>query len=336
MTNRRCFTRSLLLALPALALSGTLIAHRAHAAADPVVAIMDPTQAGPDFAVQGEYSGTFGQEKWGAQVVALGNGTFQAVFLPGGLPGDGWDGKTRFRWEGKSEADYTLFNTREPGWVASLSRGEITGHDPGGKAFRLTKVQRQTPTAGLKAPEGAVVLFDGSGTDAWQGGQTTPEGYLVAGERTKKSFHDFTLHLEFRTPFKPLARGQSRGNSGVYLQGRYEIQILDSFGLEGAFNECGAIYRQRKPDLNMCFPPLSWQTYDIDFQAARYDDVGNKTRNAVITVRHNGVPVHDHVEITGPTGGAARRPEAGTPAPISLQNHGNPVVFRNIWIVEKA
>jgi hypothetical protein len=120
----------------------------------------------------------------------------------------------------------------------------------------------------------------------------------------------------------------------VYLQDRYEVQVLDSFGLKGESNECGGIYSKVKPKLNMCFPPLSWQTYDVDFQAAKWDAEGKKTQNAVATVKHNGVLIHDHAEVDGSTASSGRKEGPG-PGPFQLQNHGNPVVFRNIWVVEK-
>jgi hypothetical protein len=157
--------------------------------------------------------------------------------------------------------------------------------------------------------------------------------FLAGGAKSKQKFDDFTLHVEFRTPFRPLARGQARGNSGVYLQDRYEIQILDSFGLKGENNECGGIYSKVKPRVNACFPPLSWQTYDVDFQAVRYDAAGKKFKNAVVSVRQNGILIHDHVEIPGSTPGG--QPETREPGPIQLQGHNNPVFFRNIWIVSK-
>ncbi len=150
---------------------------------------------------------------------------------------------------------------------------------------------------------------------------------------TKGKFKDFKLHVEFRTPFMPNARGQGRGNSGVYVQGRYEIQVLDSYGLEGLDNECGGIYKIGAPMVNMCLPPMQWQTYDITFQAPRFDAGGNKTENAVVTVVHNGVTIHDRRKLPVPTGGAIDG-NLSEPGGIYLQDHGNPVQFRNIWLVE--
>jgi len=142
------------------------------------------------------------------------------------------------------------------------------------------------------------------------------------------------LHLEFLLPYMPHARGQGRANSGVYVQSRYEIQILDSFGQEGAFNECGALYRERKPDLNMCLPPLTWQTYDIWFRGPRFGADAQKTENARFTVSLNGVPVQNDVELASGTGAGKRIGEGPNPLPTKLQNHSNPVRFRNIWLVE--
>jgi hypothetical protein len=163
------------------------------------------------------------------------------------------------------------------------------------------------------------------------GGKLFDDEVLLAGTRSKDSFGDFTLHIEFRTPFVPKARGQARGNSGLYLQDRYECQILDSFGLEGADNECGGFYSIKAPDVNMCFPPLGWQTYDVDFTAARFDGE-TKITNARVTVKHNGVTIHDDFELPNLTPGGAPYPGKG---PLQLQAHGNPVTYRNIWVVEK-
>jgi hypothetical protein len=134
-------------------------------------------------------------------------------------------------------------------------------------------------------------------------------------------------------PFKPAARSQQRANSGLYFVDLYEVQILDSFGLEGKNNECGGIYQRLAPKVNMCLPPLQWQTYDIDFTNAVLKD-GKKVTNARMTVRHNGVLIHDNAEIAGPTG-LARGDAEGMTGVLRLQGHGNPVQFKNIWVVEK-
>jgi hypothetical protein len=197
----------------------------------------------------------------------------------------------------------------------------------------MEKTSRSSPTLGAKPPAGAVVLFDGKNADEWNGGHLDDRGLLAAGTTSKKKFQNFSLHVEFLLPFKPLGRGQDRGNSGVYLQDRYEVQVLDSFGLKGQDNECGGIYTKARPSVNMCLPPLVWQTYDIDFEAAQFDASGKKTKNAVATVKHNGAVIHDKFEINGPTGGG--KPEGSTPGAIQLQGHGNPVFYRNIWVVEK-
>ena len=198
---------------------------------------------------------------------------------------------------------------------------------------RLKKVDRSSPTLGAKPPADAIVIFDGSGVEELIGGKLTDDNLLAATNvESKAKLGDHALHIEFRTPFMPKSRGQGRGNSGVYVQGRYEVQVLDSFGLDGKDNECGGIYRVSAPALNMCFPPLAWQTYDIKFKAAVYED-GKKVKNARITVRHNGKVVHDNLEL--PKGTPGRYPEGPGPESLYLQDHGNPVVFRNIWAVKK-
>ena len=169
---------------------------------------------------------------------------------------------------------------------------------------RLPRVTRSSPTLGLAPPLQATVLFGGGSTENLEKSKVSPEGLLMPEVLTKMPVQAFHMHLEFRTPFMPTARDQPRGNSGVYIQRRYEVQILDSFGLDGVFNECGALYRQTPPDINMCLPPLTWQTYDIWFTPPQFAADGQtKIANARITVLHNGVPVHWHREITAKTGG---------------------------------
>jgi hypothetical protein len=129
--------------------------------------------------------------------------------------------------------------------------------------------------------------------------------------------------------------GASSANSGVYHQDRYEVQVLDSFGLKGENNECGGIYTISAPKVNMCFPPLQWQTYDVDFTAAKFDAQGQRTAPARITVRHNGVLIQDNVELPRTTASSGFKTITDTPGPFQLQEHGNPVYYRNIWVVEK-
>ena len=233
----------------------------------------NPVDAGPDYKVQGEYVGELtidGQaRKVGMQVIALGDGKFDAEGYPGGLPGEGWDQSAgRRHRSGEMKGDVAVLKgERRTGTIAN---SVITiGDADSTKIGELKKVERKSPTLGAKPPAGATVLFDGTSADKWNGGRLVDGGLLAPGCTSKQKFHDFQLHIEFQTPFMPTARGQARGNSGVYLQNLYEVQVLDSFGLEGKDNECGGFYSIHAPSVNMCYPPLAWQTYDIDFTAAQ-------------------------------------------------------------------
>ncbi len=295
-------------------------------------AFTDPAKAGPDFTVQGEYEGAIGDRKFGLQLIALGDGKFDGVVLMGGLPGAGWDRSAKISLQGETVDGITKLTGTD--WTCQISDGALTG-SAGKASVSAQRVERKSPTLGAKPPTGATVLFDGSNLDAWQNGKLVEEGdhkYLGVGVRTKEKFEDFTLHLEFRTPFMPKSRGQGRGNSGMYLLDQYECQVLDSFGLEGKDNECGGIYKVSKPDVNMCLPPLAWQTYDVEFKAADFDSEGNKTADAVVTIRHNGVAIHKDRRLPAATPGGGQDDEK--PGALFLQNHSNPVVFRNIWIVK--
>jgi hypothetical protein len=301
-------------------------------------AYTDPEKAGVDYQIQGEYEGVLKsgekQSKRGAQVIALGDGKFRAVGFSGGLPGDGWKrGDDSFETEGALQDGAVTFKYDD--YTATLKDGVISVKINGEDVGQLKKVERKSPTLGAKPPEGAIVLYGGpDDVDKWNGGKVSEDGYLMAtNPESKEKLGDHFLHIEFRTPFMPKARGQGRGNSGVYIQSRYELQVLDSFGLDGKDNECGGIYSINKPIVNACFPPLAWQTYDIDFKAAKYDDSGKKVENARVTIKHNGIVIHDDQELKHDTPG--RHKEGPDMAPLFLQNHGDPVVFRNIWVIKK-
>jgi len=214
-------------------------------------------------------------------------------------------------------------------------------------AERIWHDYAEPPKVKLKkiSKEKEIVLFDGTDFSHWTHQNGKAVRWEIVGDAmkvvprtgsiiTKRNFRDFKLHIEFKLPqMPPNVRGQGRGNSGVYIQRRYEVQILDSYGLPRKNNECGSIYKTRAPDKNVCKKPGEWQSYDITFRAARFDGEGKnakKVKNARITVRHNGVLIHNDVEVPNKTG--AGRPEGPEPGPILLQEHGNEVWFRNIWI----
>jgi len=301
-------------------------------------AYTDPAKADDDFAFQGEYVGEVPVNgsplKLGIQAVALGDGAFDVVVYPGGLPGDGWQAPTKLKGKGKRDGAAVNFEVADPDGrthKATIKDGAIVAADG---AAKLPKVERKSPTLGAKAPEGAVVIFDGKGTEKLEGGKTTPDGLLMQGVTTKDSFGDATWHVEFRLPYQPKDRGQGRGNSGAYVAGAYEVQMLDSFGLEGLNNECGGVYSVAAPLVNMCYPPLSWQTYDIDYTAPKFDG-DKKVSPARMTVRHNGVVIHDNIAINQITPGGVGGDGKGVKGPLHLQDHGNPVRYRNVWVKPK-
>lgn len=304
----------LTLPLMLVVLGSTLSAPQKPAPKKQADVFTNPADAGPDFKTQGEYVGAIaGKDKLAAQVVAKGGGKFEVYLLAGGLPGAGWDGKTRTKASAATVEGKTTLSGGK--WNGTLADGTLTGTTPDGATFTLKRVERQSPTLGAKPPEKAVVLFDGKSADEWAGGKLVEDNLLYCGTRSKKAFAAGKYHFEFRTPFQPKAGGQGRGNSGVYLLGK-EIQVLDSFGLTGAKNECGAFYGQAQPAVNMCLPPLTWQTFEVEVKPDEKDGL-------VATVWHNGVKVHENFPIAG---------KGAKPATINLQNHGNPVVYRNIWV----
>ena len=284
-----------------------------------------------------------------AQAIALGKGEYKAnileVFdtraepigiLVGKLEGEAVElGGRAYH----SDRDFAVKAKIEGGKFA----GTFAGQDASG-TFTLERVFRVSNTMGAKPPKGAVVLFNGKNFKQWkrqgvkEGEDDTVKWEIVDGAMkvtrgggsviTRKKFTNVAVHVEFRSPFMPAARGQGRGNSGVYLQGRYEVQVLDSYGLKGEDNECGGIYKVSAPRVNMCAPPGQWQTYDITFRAA------TGSTKPTLTVLHNGVKIQDQAEVGGTTTSGVGG-KASDPGGLYLQDHGNAVEYRNIWLIEQ-
>jgi hypothetical protein len=199
-------------------------------------------------------------------------------------------------------------------------------------------------------PTDAIVLFGGTDLSQWEGdsGQAAPwkveNGYfeIAAGSggiRTRHGFGDCQLHVEWRAPSPPVGEGQDRGNSGVFLMGRYEVQVLDSYDNRTyPDGQAAALYGQYPPLVNATRPPGQWQSYDIVFRRPRFDPQGKLLHPARVTVFHNGVLVQDNVMLSGATAHQRRPPYVAHPdkLPIHLQDHGSPVRYRNIWIRELA
>ena len=276
-----CLTRSRLVATACLL--AMAVTSWAQEKPNPKKAFLDEKEAGADFQIQGEYVGKLGDQSVGVQVIAKGNGKFDGVVYPGGLPGAGWDAEKKVKHKINGETKDGATSLAGGDFQATIATGTLTLKQ-GPTTGELKQVNRKSPTLDARPPEGAVVLFDGSNVDQWNPGKAEDGKLMGVGTRTKQKFENYTLHLEFRTPFMPYAGGQGRGNSGMYLGDQYECQILDSFGLEGADNECGGIYQNAKPKVNMCLPPLSWQTYDVDFTCAKFDADGKVTAPAKVTI----------------------------------------------------
>jgi hypothetical protein len=352
----RC-SRVLLLALPPLVMTASAAAWQET----------DPVQG----YWEGEWrlkSGNSGKQT--GEVVALGNGQYQAAFTA--YDGGEQEKQTfRFILNGALvNGVATFFQSINLGPLgtfeikAEMKNSQLAAeYTDGGKysgTFALKRVVKQ-PGSRLAPPlPGAIVLLHATQPKDWQGAwqqldASPPSWQLVenaiqaaraedgkpAHLASRQTFEDAQIHLEFRTPLLPLARGLERGDSGVFVQGRYEVQIVDSFGQPRPLNNfglpddddsAGALFKQKAPLENATLPPGEWQALDITFLAARYDAGGKRTRAGEITVRLNDHLVQDRVPLSEPTEGAPIQ-DTTTPAGLILQDSGHAVQFRNIWFV---
>jgi len=271
-------------------------------------------KAHADFPLVGEYVATAGGKALQANM--LKDGTFLVAEYQKGLPGAGWDG-------------------------SAIASSVKTAEELKAALAGFKKAERTSVTMGKRAPTDAVLKFPDDVTNV-------KDGIMLAGAKTKKNLRSFKMHLEFKLPFKPgrNASHQDRGNSGIYIFNNYEVQVMDCFSLDYRHPEnnaiklesnhkqwCGALYKMKLPDVNMCYPPLRWQTYDIEFTAPEFEG-GKKVKNARISVRHNGTLIHDDVELMKGTGAGAGRKQLAE-GPVFFQAHGNKVMYRNVWAVGK-
>ncbi len=324
-----------------------LVALTAGAAQEETLASY-PDSIGP-FAGDWEGLWSSGEDKhpWiGAQVIAHGQGDYEIV-----LTRKLYARAPLFRTVVAHEnGDALVFDDGE--YFGEIKGDTFSGGRRGAKPgeFALARYVMESPNLGMEPPKDAIILFDGTDLDAWRRLSSGNSWDIIPGNalqanpkvgyiETEREFTDVKLHVEFRLPFLPEKRGQERANSGVFLQKFFEVQVLDSYGLPGYWNECGAIYQISAPRVNMCAPPLQWQSYDIEFYAARYDKKGNLLENPRMTVVHNGVPVQTDIEMPRGTSGDAKKKPVVPPAEpqcIRLQAHNNQVQFRNIWVVDLA
>ena len=247
----------------------------------------------------------------------------------------------------EAEAKNGILQFEGDGYKGQIQNSTFTGgRTSGSSTFSMNRIVYSPPSLGAAPPANAQVLFDGTSFDAWDGAagwqladgnamMVTPDADDLV---SKNKYKDIQLHVEFRLPFMPKERSQSRGNSGVFVQDVYEVQVLDSFGLEGYYDDCGALYKVSPPRVNACLPPMEWQAYDITYHAARFNDDGTVKSYPRMTVLHNGFIIQQDQEIPQITAWKENerlQPPPAAPGAIKLQSHRNHYVqFRNVWVVE--
>jgi hypothetical protein len=296
----------------------------------------------------GEYKGTYHPDpmttmKASAKVIAEGDDVYYRIVIKA-VPNE----------ENQDAADVELHGSRDGSavyigewaggyhWRGQIQKGRLSISTDYGQHVELEKFVRKSPTEGLKPPQGAVVLLpfnEGTKPDMsawtnteWKALDTGAMQVNKGGNNSKQQFADIErFHLEFKLPLEPNNRGQGRANSGVYFAGTFEVQVLDSFGLTHTSGDCAGLYNRARARVNACLPPETWQTYDVEFRAPRLNTDGSVKENARITVRHNGTPVHDNVELA--YSGDKWKGQRQATGPIHLQDHGHPIQYRNIWLV---
>lgn len=301
------------------------------------------------FTSRGKYPLNGNKSKCVAEVFPIGNNEYSIRFMEA----FGTRAEILARTKGAENNQEIIFSD-------SAARGKISGDVIKGEmqylgdwiGFQLIKVVRSSVTMGAKPTSEAIILFDGSGFDEWTTDNDLPLRWKIVNKdemevvgfipnvtpktdiHTKRQFtNDLYLHLEFKLSLMADKKGQDRSNSGVIFQGVGEIQILDSYGLDGSWNDCGSLYRRSPPKVNMSLPPLSWQTYDIIFHSPRYDENGKLQKHAEITVFHNGKGIHSNYPMKG---GPAQLQNGikNFPVSIRLQDHRDVLWFRNIWAID--
>ena len=301
-----------------------------------------PTE--PEDKFQGEYDGTYktagGQSsEAGATVVGYVDGKakhWDIVVTTG-------EDKPTVVGKLKGTPDGEKVSLAGGGWTGRIADGKLFAKGDKGEV-ELKYTVRKSPTLGAKPPAGAIVLLPFEEGKPTSLGEWTNKKWVLCSDgsalvrggssTTKRKFRDFKVHIEFRCPFEPNRRGQGRGNSGCYMHSKYEVQVLDSFGLKPGMGDCGSIYGVRITPKNSSLPPGQWQTYDITFRGPRIGLLGKvKEWPKFVEVLHNGVKVHENVEVKKVTTGGKGGGHVQT-GEIMLQDHGNPVRFRNIWLVE--
>ena len=297
----------------------------------------------------GDYRGTFYADSITtmpalAQVIAEGDDVYYRIVIKA-TPNEKDEDGANIEIHGNRHGSTVYIGDRAGGyhWAGQIQNGHLSVRSEYGQHFELDKFERKSPNEGMKPPQNAIVLLpfkEGVKPDMsawtnsnWKGLDNGAMQVNKGDNDTKEQFGDIEhFHIEFKLPLEPNNRGQGRANSGVYFDGQFEVQVLDSFGLVQTSGDCAGLYNLARARVNACLPPETWQTYDVKFRAPRLNADGSIKENPRITVYQNGIKVQDDVEI--PYSGNRWRGKTEATGPIHLQDHGHPIQYRNIWLVK--